>query len=108
MPSLHKGVRGVATSVRHEGGKIIVRYHYTDVVTIHKDGRVTLDTGGWFTATTKVRMNQASFQFGLNYYVHQEKGKWFVSTDWANDRDERVPFKGNKVIIRKPAAVVAA
>jgi len=50
-------VKGIATSVRMEGKRTHVRYHQTDVVSFD-DERVTLRTGGWRTATTKVRMNQ--------------------------------------------------
>lgn len=38
---------------------IAIVYHGTPVVTIEKDGMVTLNTGGWPTVTTKVRMEEA-------------------------------------------------
>jgi len=40
--------------------------------------QVTLRSGGWETVTTKRKMNQASNQFGLGFYVRQHKGKWSV------------------------------
>ncbi len=60
-----------------------VIYHSTCVVAIYppnKDGDrlVALDSGGWRTATTKLRMNQASNQFGLGFRVFQKAGEWFV------------------------------
>lgn len=68
-----------ATTVHAENGTTVVTYHSTPIVTF--DGkRVILNTGGWFTATTKTRMNQAACQFGLPYSVHQEKFRWFVDT----------------------------
>jgi hypothetical protein len=69
-----------------------VTYHSTDVVVFSKE-EIVLDTGGWFTVTTKARMNQASNEFGLGYQVYQEKGYWYI---WfpGTDREE-IPF-GNQ------------
>jgi len=54
-----------------------VTYHNTDVVTF-TDDLIVLNTGGWFTATTKARMNQTSEQFDLGYRVFQRDWMWFV------------------------------
>jgi hypothetical protein len=79
MTSHFGKVGKTATKVVHsEDGAIIVTYHATNVVTRGIDGTITLDTGGWFTKTTKERMNQASDQFQLGYKVWQERGAWFV------------------------------
>ena len=40
------------TTISDDGGKKTVRYHNTNVVTFDNN-RVTLDTGGWTTYTTK-------------------------------------------------------
>lgn len=77
-------VQGVATNTRHENGDTIIRYHQTDVVRFN-DKQIILNTGGWFTNTTKLRMNQASHQYGLGFGVCQEKGAWYISRDgWKN------------------------
>jgi len=58
-----KTSRPIANNTRVEsrdGGKIAVKYHATDVVTYFPDGRVRLNTGGWFTYTTKDRLNRFS------------------------------------------------
>lgn len=65
------------TSVRREGAKTVVRYFSTPVVTFDGDS-VTLRDGGYLTATTKTKMNQASSQFALGYHVAQRAGNWFV------------------------------
>ena len=82
-------VSGVATSIRTDSdGYTCVRYHQTDVVRFKvwfKGERIILNTGGWFTATTKLRMNQAANQFGLGFRVYQKNHEWFVSL-----RDGRV------------------
>lgn len=70
-------VRGVATSIRTENGWTIIRYHSTDVVKFN-DKQIILDSGGWLTATTKTRMNQAANQFDLGFHISQRNFKWFV------------------------------
>jgi hypothetical protein len=70
-------VTGVATNIRTEDGVTIIRYHSTDVVKFTEHS-ITLNSGGWHTATTKTRMNQASNQFGLGYSVVQRDFGWYV------------------------------
>ena len=53
---------------------IALRLHQTDVVTFHADGRVTLDSGGWRTMTTKDRMNYSPLT------VFSDKGEWLVKS----------------------------
>ena len=70
----------VATTVsRDRDGALRVVYHRTAVVTIAPTGAIVLDHGGWKTATTKTRMNQASNQLSLGYCVYQKDHNWFVS-----------------------------
>jgi len=65
------------TKVAVKDSTISVKYHSTEVVRV-EGNQVTLKTGGWFTATTKKRMNQASQEFNLGFTVFQSKGEWFV------------------------------
>lgn len=73
--------KGVATNIRTEGEPgsrlTVCRYHSTDVVSFN-DHFVYLNTGGWRTKTTKVRMNQAACQFGLGFRVFQDGGEWYI------------------------------
>ena len=90
-----------STKVTENDGIVSVVYHRTEVVRI-VSGIVYLCTGGWFTATTKLRMNQAAEQFGLGFRVHQDKGSWFVRVlgedrQWANALV--VPFTSNSLTI---------
>jgi len=87
-------VRGVATSIRTENGTTTVKYHNTDVVSFDSNF-VVLDSGGWQTVTTKLRMNQASNQFGLGYSVFQKDREWFV--DWDG---QTLPFKDCMILER--------
>lgn len=83
-------VRGIATNVMCTNGRISVRYHNTLVVDV-TPRKITLDTGGWKTVTTKLRMNQASCQFNLGYSVYQKGFAWFVEyqgNTYPFDHDE--------------------
>lgn len=66
-----------------------VRYHTTDVAAFSRsswhDIDVLLNTGGWKTVTTKLRMNQFAREYGLPYHVYQKDYVWYVS---ANGSDE--------------------
>lgn len=53
-----------------------IRFHSTLIVVFHSDGRITLNTGGWKTATTKKRINDALV--GVSLY--QEKFVWYLQS----------------------------
>ena len=74
----------------NEGSYGGVTYHQTNIVT-WKDGKVTLNSDGWQTVTTKRKMNQASHQFALGFGVYQKDYDWFV--DLPNG--ETVPYQDN-------------
>jgi hypothetical protein len=69
-----KNIGTTATSVKP--GR--VTYHGTDVVTWDND-TITLNTGGWFTVTTKARMNQTASQFNLGFTVYQKARVWYIN-----------------------------
>lgn len=75
-------VRGVATTVYADTGKngdrMQVFYHSTCVAEWDAV-KIILRSGGWMTATTKLRMNQAANQFGLRFYVYQKDYEWYVT-----------------------------
>ena len=66
-----------ATTVATENGWTRITYHQTVVVKFNQR-TVVLNSGGWMTATTKTRMNQASNQFDLGFQVFQKDFGWFV------------------------------
>jgi hypothetical protein len=76
MAQIHK-VGKTATKVKVSGSELVIEYHETEVVKAN-DCFIILNTGGWFTVTTKTRMNQASNEFSLGYSVYQKKGFWYV------------------------------
>lgn len=65
----------------YEDGTIAVRLHHTDVVTFLTDGTIQLNTGGWYTPTTKDRINAALSELsGYRYHlwIYQENSKWYI------------------------------
>ena len=79
-----------ATNISRHGENTIVTYHSTPVVCFDNQA-VLLSTDGWKTATTKLRMNQASNEFNLGFSVYQKDYEWFVITPTG----EHCPFTGN-------------
>ena len=78
----------VATTVFTENGFIKVKYHSTTVIEFNYE-KIILNSGGWRTATTKTRMNQACNQFNLGIWVYQKDFTWFVHIEKTG---ERLPF----------------
>jgi hypothetical protein len=66
--------------VRDDGG-FGIRLHYTEVVIHYKD-KIVLNTDGWFTNTTKSRINEFS-----PFNVYQKNYQWFI--------DDGIPYKDN-------------
>lgn len=85
----------VHTAVQRDGEIIRVIYHSTAVVEVTPD-RITLNSGGWRTNTTKTRMNQASNQFGLGFQVFARKRAWFVGLADGTE----FPFSDRMVVAR--------
>lgn len=81
--------------LREDDGSIAVVYHSTTVVAVDPDGRITLDSGGWQTPTTKTRINQAANQWRLRFSVFQEAHKWYVN---LNDTGEVLDFTDGMVL----------
>ena|SRR5260221_8120795 len=72
--------------VRHENNHLIVKMYNTDIVKVNKEtNRVTLNTNGFKTSTTKAAINNALKQLGSNLYVHQIKFQWFVTRGHQTD-----------------------
>ena len=82
-----------ATTVKTNNRVTTVTYHSTEVV-IFDDDAIILDTDGYKTYTTKLRMNQASNEFGLDFTVYQKNYRWFV---WLRDTDQELPFDSDMI-----------
>lgn len=92
MPQMNHISKG-HTKILRQGLETIIKLYATPVVTICPE-QVLLNTGGWETQTTKVRMNQASHQYNLGYHVYQKQGHWY-----AHYNNQTHPFIGNTCIL---------
>ena len=91
-------VTGRATSVfTDDTGALCCVYHQTVVARKLANGKqVELNTGGWRTVTTKLRMNQFANQHcGGAFSVYQDDGLWFVRSG-GKDR----PFNEQRHVVR--------
>lgn len=88
--SRYNEIGRTATTVASNGdGSTAVTYHKTKVV-VWNDQFITLNSGGYLTNTTKLRMNQAAVVHNLGYSIAQTKGKWNVYTN--HQWDHPMPF----------------
>lgn len=75
------------TLVVSGGDSYAVRLHNTDVVTAYPDGSLSLNTGGWYSVTTKERINR---YLPTGITLGSERGEWRlrhttyrkVGTEW--------------------------
>jgi len=68
---------GNNTYLQRRGENIIaVRLHKTDILMLHPNGDVHLNSGGWRTVTTKARMNEFLLR---GYFVSQTRGQWYLN-----------------------------
>lgn len=81
------------TELSLAGNTTVISYRNTPVVTFN-DTTIILDPNGWWTKTTKRRMNQASEQHDLAYWVYQKQGKWYVDY-----RGRTIAFNGSALIL---------
>jgi hypothetical protein len=87
-------VKGNTFVEYNDDKSISVRYHSTVIFTIDSVGRITLNSGGYRTYTTKARMNEIA-RLGQDGYdsvftVHQKNFNWFVNGD--------IPFEDGMTI----------
>lgn len=76
--SQEQDIPSYKTLIRHlSGGQTEVIYYETAVVQFNAQ-TIWLNTGGWWTASTKSRMNQVSRHFDLGFRVFAKNGTWYV------------------------------
>lgn len=81
------------TTILQDSDGFEVTYH--DTCIFRRDGKVIrLNTGGYFTATTKRRMNQALSQIAPSLSVIQRGHDWYL----RDSRNETlIPFNGERL-----------
>lgn len=75
-------------AIRRDDDTIAIRLHETDVVTVTRDNRVRLETGGWYTVTTKERINR----YIPGWTAYSDRGTWYVrhyAAGWENSEAVR-------------------
>lgn len=72
-------------------GSVGIMLHSTYVVRIHPDNSATLNTGGWYSTTTKDRMNKYS-----PVRVYQRKGQWYLEN--GEEYEDGVTVADNNLI----------
>lgn len=77
MSQQHELGKHATTVATGDDGMITITFHQTQIVRFD-DEKIILKTNGWETPTTKTRMNQASNQFQLGFYVFQKDWAWYV------------------------------
>lgn len=92
MTNLNKFQGVETTTVRHSDGELAGYYRGTDVARVN-GSLVKLNTGGWMSRTTKVRMNQFSRNFCDGVFtVYQRNYNWFVDVN-----GQTLKFDGNRL-----------
>jgi hypothetical protein len=84
-----------ATAIFSDDHYTMVVYHSTAIIKWNNE-EIILNSGGWQSATTKKKMNQASLQFNLGFSVYQKDFSWLVDYD-----NQTVPFVDNMKLERK-------
>lgn len=80
------------TYAERRDSNIAIRLHQTDILTFKPDGEIVTNTGGWFSSTTKARLNEF---LPSGYRIYQNKGQW----NWSDGQlfssgDKLVPAPG--------------
>ena len=83
------------TTVGTSNGTTKIMYHSTVVVEFDIDV-ITLNNGGYFSKTTKRRMNHTSGQSNLGYKVYQKGGVWYVDYDGGT-----YPFEADSITLQR-------
>ena len=67
---------GNNTRIRRDGNSVLIRHFATDIVEYVSNGIIILNNGGYYTSTTKERLNAF---IPNEFYIWQEKGVWSLS-----------------------------
>lgn len=85
-----KNVGTATLKIETENG-FKIRYHATDVIE-YKDNEIILNNGGYYTVTTKKRINE---YLPHNLYVEQKNFEWFLVD---REKNTRVPFENGMTV----------
>lgn len=84
--TIERGIYGAHTKILDiQNNFKAVIYQDTAVVKFNDEKIILTAPESAKTQTTKLRMNQASYQYNLGYIVVQKQGKWYVYTSKISD-----------------------
>ena len=87
---------GVATTrTTYDDGSIDIQYHSTVVARRTAEGTVIINPGGWYTQTTKKRINDALDEWAHGWRVYQKDFQWYLA-NWKEGHE--VTFSGKPEI----------
>jgi len=88
-----------ATTITIDDATTKITYHQT-VVVEWDEKTVTLNSGGYRTRTTQLRINQASEQFGLGFRIRQQNREWIVEVYNGQRTPHVLDFSDNMILTR--------
>jgi len=72
---------------------IAIQLHQTDIIKFTSNNKIILNTGNWYTRTTKARMNEHLEKF--NVYVEKRQRQWYVLN---YDNFEKQEYHDNMIL----------
>ncbi len=63
---------------KHEDGYWVMSLHRNWIVKKANDGSIWISNAGWFTPTTKERLNGFLDVIGSDCAIYQKKGNWYI------------------------------
>jgi hypothetical protein len=88
------------TVYKNEEGTTLVILYSTEIVRLNSS-EIILNSGGYYTDTTKNRMNLLFREEGIPLSIYQEKRKWYVKSP-----QEEIPFYNGMIIDRFELALL--
>lgn len=78
---------------RRDADTYALRLHGTDIATYHRDGTITLNSGGWRTVTTLERLRSFT-----GVHIESEHGYWYVQAE--PDPADPKPARGERSVLK--------
>ena len=92
-------MKAYKTTIHTDGDTVNVVHHSTKIIEhdlVKKT--IKLNNGGWFSKTTKDRMNAYFNESNLSAFgIFQKKGNWFVLTP-NNDHKNALPYENDMIL----------
>ena len=92
MDSVHAFIAGkpfhrenMAVTI-YDNGKVHLKLHGNPIATRMNDNKVYINTCGWFTNTTKERLNYLLYALGNDLKITQKNWVWYLGdTEWDGE-----------------------